>query len=336
MTKKWRKLCALCAAAILGAMVPMSTMRAQAETVAAEEQGLDAADEQEAEDAALTADETETEDGQSAETVQGDETEAEGEQETEGAVLPGNEIEAGGEQSTETMQKDASEAADGQKTETLTEDASEAAGEQETEASEEDGIQLLGLMDDMPVSSTLTVGIDCNGSHDLYSVEDTALGDSVEDYLKDLPDGTNIQVIVGGVSGDYTVYYYWDQEPQAGLSLETLQGNTAWQTASDNKVSIGDKTGIYVLYIKVECGGETVYKRTAKLQLGDSSEPGPEEPEPVTGISVAGSYYLDQNTGCTLGTGSNWKVANDDTVYLGGVTVYVTTSGEYRFETAAK
>ena len=324
MTKKWRKLCALCAAAILGAMVPVSTMRAKAETVAAEEQ--------KAEDAALTADETEAAGEQSAETVQGDETEAAGEQETEGAVLPGNEIEAGGEQSTETMQKDASEAADGQETETLQEDVSEAAGEQETEASEEDGIQLLGLMDDTPVGSTLTVGIDCNGSHALYSVEDTALGDSVEDFKGQ----TEIQVIVGSVSGDYTVYYYWDQEPQAGLSLETLQGNTAWQTASDNKVPIGDKTGIYVLYIKVECGGETVYKRTAKLQLGDGSEPGPEEPEPVTHIDEAGSYYLDQNTGCTLGAGRNWKVAGDDTVYLGGVTVFVQTSGEYRFEAAAE
>lgn len=298
MTKKWRKLCALCAAAILGAMVPVSTMRAQAETVAAEEQGLDAADEQKAEDAALTADETEAEDGQ------------------------GNEM----------LQEDASEAADGQETEMRTEDASESIENQETEASEEDGIQLLGLMDDMPVSSTLTVGIDCNGSHDLYSVEDTALGDSVEDFKGQ----TEIQVIVGSVSGDYTVYYYWDQEPQAGLSPETLQGNTAWQTASDNKVSIGDKNGIYVLYIKVECGGETVYKRTAKLQLGDGSEPGPEEPEPVTRINEAGSYYLDQNTGCTLGAGRNWKVAGDDTVYLGGVTVFVQTSGEYRFEAAAE
>ena len=126
------------------------------------------------------------------------------------------------------------------------------------------------------------------------------------------------------------------------MEMETLRSKEGyvfkgWYTAAEGGTEItaisesqyGDII-LYAQFVAVEVEPEEPVIPDDEIPEVETPEvETPEEEESVV-IADGGSVSLEAGVAYTLSEGT-WKVAGDDTVYVGGITFYVEEDAEYEF-----
>lgn len=312
MKKKHRNISALCLTALLVCLLPVNTMLATAESsdpaqdassgaaVVAEKQ------EDVAEDTAAEESEADTED-----------------QEVSDAAIEGTE--SGIEESDIDIEEDQ----EVQDTESGTEGEQEAEPateeSQEADAAEETGLNLVSG-NDAVIQPQVQVFSDNSVMEDNSSVapvikimlqgDDVAqpLGGSI-DIVKYLNNrDQSFEISVSGADGG-TVWYFLLRDKE---SMDATPTEIPWSkvgSVADNTVLFHHVDGKFVLYVKVEVGGQTYYARSGGVMV-DTVAP------QITGVSAGGTYKA----------GTTFTVQDDnlETVKINEVDATPDADGNYR------
>lgn len=313
MKKKHRNISALCLTALLVCLLPVNTMLATAESSdSAQDASSGAAvvaekQEDVAEDTAAEESEADTED-----------------QEVSDAAIEGTES------GIEESDTDGEEDQEVQDTESGTEGEQEAEPavdeEQEIDAEEETGLNLVSVndavyqpqvqvfsynsvMEDNSAASVITI---------ILQGEDVTqqLGGSI-DIVKYLDNyDQSFEISGSGVNGGTVGYYLSrDEESMDAAQLEALSRWSPVLSHYNNNISFYSRDGKFVLYVKVEVGGQTYYARSSGVMV-DTVAP------QITGVSAGGTYKA----------GTTFTVQDDnlETVKINEVDATPDADGNYR------
>lgn len=314
MKKKYRNISALCLTALLVCLLPVNTMLAAAEStdlvqdtssgaaVVAEQQ-----EETAAENTASEKSGADTEDQDVSDTAE--------------------ETESGAEESDIDVEEDqeAQEAESGTEGEQEAEPATEKS--QETDAAEKTGFDLVSGNDTVSQSQVHVFSdnsvMEDNGSEAMIKItlqgEDVTrqLGGSI-DIVKYLNNHDQRFEISGSGLNGGTVGYYLSCDEE---SMDEAQLAGKWSAVlSNNNISIplGSEDGKFVLYVKVEVGGQSYCARSGGVVV-DTVKP------VITGVSHGGTYKA--------GTTFTVQDANLDTVTINNEIATPSDDGSYRIKT---
>ena len=112
------------------------------------------------------------------------------------------------------------------------------------------------------------------------------------------------------------------------VNLDVVMVNESPATPkSDGTYQVKANGTSCMIRVKDKAGNE---QTCSVIVFGKLPEEEPEEPTEDTVISASGTYSLKPGVAYQLATG-NWKVGGDSTVYQGGRSFYVSSSGDYSF-----
>ncbi|MBD5509561.1 MAG: hypothetical protein HDR05_16350 [Lachnospiraceae bacterium] len=379
MHRKWKSVSALGMALLLGCLMPMHTMLA-AEDDAEVVQEIEAdSDTDEVSDDEVISDDNESLD---------DEADA-------GDENPDDEVNAGDENADEEIDAEGENVGD---------DANAAdenvVDEADTDMDGQEGIQLMaateepqaGAVEAQAVAATSLIDIKWNGNSYIYD-----MGGKIDYQYVNNAD-QSFQITASQAGQEVSFSYYLDRVEDLTAEAKSAS-EIQWPDTQPTplKIDLAVNTN-YVLYVKAEADGQTVYARSggvvidtvapkivgveagkvypagttftveddnldyvmvnespvtpasdgsykvkangtncmirAKDKAGNEQTCSitvfGEEPEDNTVISKSGTYSLKPGVSYQL-TAGKWKVGGDSTVYQGGRSFYVSSSGDYSF-----
>ena len=291
MRRKWKSVAALGMAALLGCLMPMNTMLAA-------EEDTEAVQEMEAESDtdAVSDDEAISDDNESIV----DEEDAEDE-------IPGDEVNLGDE-----INADDENAVDDANAED--EDVVDEAG---TDNDGNEGIQVMAVTDDPETggvevqenTDAPVIDIKWNGQSCTYE-----LGGTIEyQYVKDPDQRLELSASQDGKAISF--YYYLDKNPGAAAMGEDQVNWSDAISSLSTVVEVLSSNKTYVVYVKAEANGQTVYARSCGIVV-DTEAP------KVTGVADGGTY--------PEGTVFHVEDANLESVTVNGESIALAADGNYQ------